>query len=102
MVSLGSFLVTSLTVLTTVFSEDLISLTITSKRMIERVEVAAVQQIFDILCPGKGEEGSQKLSHWISALRLYSSLMNCLNCVLSCCSAVFHAKLHLSLCTKLS
>lgn len=56
MVSLDSFLVTTLSGLTTILSEDLISLTIKPQRMIESVEETVVHQILDILCTSKGEE----------------------------------------------
>lgn len=56
MVSLGSFLVTTLTHLTAVFSEDLISLTIKLKRMMEGAEKnTAKQQIFVTLFTAKND-----------------------------------------------
>lgn len=56
MVSLGSFLVTTLTRLTAVFSKDLISLTIKLKRMMGGAEKnTAKQQIFVTLFTAKND-----------------------------------------------
>lgn len=96
MVSLGCFLVTTLTGLTTIFSEDLISLTIKPRGWL-RVEETVKQQILDILCSSKGEDigcssvriNTDTLSRWISTFKFYSIWAIYLYPVLSCCLQFF-------------